>query len=164
MDDASMNFGLLMEAAQAHQKVAETILEGLRRHTEGLDTVVRDEIRHTMVEELTLVKSAADEAAASLRRIGRMACVRQATLGLALGVLCACLPALTMRWRAPTPSELAELQSRRDRLAGEVTVLERRAAKLDLRTCGSNARTCIRVDRSSPSYGAKGDYYVAAGG
>jgi hypothetical protein len=49
MDDATMKFGLLMESAQAHQKLAETHLEQLRAHTRDLDGVVRDEIRRTLV-------------------------------------------------------------------------------------------------------------------
>ena len=42
-----MKFGLLMESAQAHQKLAETHSEQLRAHTQDLDGVVRDEIRRT---------------------------------------------------------------------------------------------------------------------
>ena len=52
VDDATMKFGLLMESAQTHQKMAETHLERLRAHTEDLDGVVREEIRRTLVEEL----------------------------------------------------------------------------------------------------------------
>ena len=44
IDDATMKFGLLMESAQAHQKLAETHLEKLRAHTQDLDGVVREEI------------------------------------------------------------------------------------------------------------------------
>ena len=52
VDETTMKFGLLMESAQAHQKLAETHLERLRAHTQDLDGVVRDEIRRTLVEEL----------------------------------------------------------------------------------------------------------------
>jgi hypothetical protein len=52
LDDATMKVGLLMESAQAHQKLAEGQLERLRAHTQDLDSVVRDEIRRTLVEEL----------------------------------------------------------------------------------------------------------------
>jgi hypothetical protein len=157
-----MSFGLLMEAAQVQQRVAQSLLEGLRRHTEGLDGVVREEIRSTMVDELAMVRSAANEAAVSLRRAGRRGPLRQASWVAALGILCACLPALTARWRAPSASELVALQQHRDRLTEEVAALEREAARLDLRACGSSARTCVRIERSSPPYGEHGDYYVAA--
>ena len=46
LDDATLKLGLLMEGAQVQQKAAETQLEKLRAHTEDLDGVVRDEIRH----------------------------------------------------------------------------------------------------------------------
>ncbi len=47
-----MKFGLLMESAQTHQKMAEAHLEKLRAHTQELDGVVREEIRRTLIEEL----------------------------------------------------------------------------------------------------------------
>jgi hypothetical protein len=40
VDETTMKFGLLMESAQAHQKMAETHLEKLRAHTQDLDGVV----------------------------------------------------------------------------------------------------------------------------
>ncbi len=52
MDDTTMKFGLLMESAQTHQKLADAHLEKLRAHTRDLDGVVREEIRRTLVEEL----------------------------------------------------------------------------------------------------------------
>ena len=52
LDDATLKVGLLMESAQAHQKSPEGQLERLRVHTQDLDSVVRDEIRRTLVEEL----------------------------------------------------------------------------------------------------------------
>jgi hypothetical protein len=110
-----------------------------------------------------MVRSAANEAAVSLRRAGRPARLRQASWIAALGVLCACLPTLSARWRAPSEAELAALRHRRDLLMEDVAALERETARLDLRTCGNAARICVRVDRSSPPYGEHGDYYVAAG-
>ena len=47
-----MKLGLLMEAAQAQQGLAAQALERLREHTAGLDAVVREEIRATLIEEL----------------------------------------------------------------------------------------------------------------
>ncbi len=44
IDDATMKFGLLMESAQTHQKIAEAHLEKLRAHTQELDGVVREEM------------------------------------------------------------------------------------------------------------------------
>ncbi len=73
-----MKFGLLMESAQAHQKLAEAQLEKLRAHTQDLDSVVRDEIRRTLVEELQMLTAestrAAQPAENQTRRRGCAAC------------------------------------------------------------------------------------------
>ena len=67
LDDATMKFGLLMESAQAHQRLAESNLEKLRVHTQGLDMVVRDEIRRTLIEELQMLTVESKRASEVLR-------------------------------------------------------------------------------------------------
>src|SRR6202171_6593087 len=67
MDDATMKFGLLMESAQAHQKLAEAQLDKLRAHTDDLDGVVRDEIRRTLIEELQMLTAESTRATQALR-------------------------------------------------------------------------------------------------
>ena len=71
MNDSTMNFGLLMESAQAHQKLADTHLEQLRAHTRGLDGVVREEIRRTLIEELQTLTAECKRATEALRRVRR---------------------------------------------------------------------------------------------
>src|SRR5580692_6853792 len=69
VDDATMKVGLLMESAQVHQKLAEGQLERLRAHTQDLDSVVRDEIRRTLVEELRALTAEATRATRALQKI-----------------------------------------------------------------------------------------------
>src|SRR5580698_6985545 len=88
VDDSTMKFGLLMESAQAHQKLAETHLEELRAHTRDLDGVVRDEIRRTLVEELRTLTAETQRATESLRKIRRGATVRAGLWSIAIAVLC----------------------------------------------------------------------------
>src|SRR4030088_3131256 len=64
--DETLKFGLLMESAQAHQKLAETHLTKLLAHTQGLDDVVRDEIRRTLIEEFQALSAESDRAARAL--------------------------------------------------------------------------------------------------
>jgi hypothetical protein len=52
MDQESVKLGLLMETAQSHQTTVEALFDKLKQHTQGLDAVVRDQIRHVLVEEL----------------------------------------------------------------------------------------------------------------
>src|SRR5271156_1986128 len=69
IDESTLKFGLLMESAQAHQRLAETQLETLRSHTQDLDGVVRDEIRRTLVEELQMLTAETSRAARALQRV-----------------------------------------------------------------------------------------------
>jgi hypothetical protein len=161
-DDATLQFGLLMESAQAHQRLAETHLEKLRAHTQDLDGVVRDEIRRTLIEELQLLTSESTRCAEALQRMRRGSGFRGALWCLGVAVLCTATPVAIMRWTLPSEAELTALRARRDELSASVAVLERNGGRIDWRHCGEDSRLCVRVDRKAPAYGAKADYYVVA--
>lgn len=163
LDDLTMNFGLLMESAQAHQKLAETQLDQLRAHTRDLDAVVRDEIRRTLVEELQSLTAESKRATEALRRVGRGASARIGLLSLTIIVLSTCIPTAIVRWVMPSEPEIAALRARRDVLAASVATLEARGGRAEWRRCGDPARLCVRVDRKAPTYGEKADYFVVAG-
>ena len=76
LDDATMKVGLLMESAQAHQKLAEGQLERLRAHTQDLDGVVREEIRRTLVEEFQALTRRSDPRDRALQKIQGAASLR----------------------------------------------------------------------------------------
>lgn len=163
MDEATVKFGLLMESAQAHQKLAETHLDKLRAHTQDLDAVVRDEIRRTLIEELQMLTAESRRAAEVLWRIRRSIGLRVALSGIAVAILCAAIPVACAHWFLPTESDIAGLRVRRDQLTANIAGLERRGARIDLRRCGETERLCVRVDRGAPVYGAKADYYIVKG-
>ena len=48
-EEETLKIGLLMEAVQAQQTLATSMLERLREHTAGIDAIVREEIRATLV-------------------------------------------------------------------------------------------------------------------
>jgi hypothetical protein len=163
MDDATTKFGLLMESATVHQKLAETHLERLQAHTQGLDTVVRDEIRRTLLEELQMLTAEGRRAAEILRRIGRGVTLRGTLWSLAIVILSTGIPVAIMRWTLPSATEVAALRVQRDQLAATVEDLQRRGGRVQLRLCGESARLCVHVDKKAPSYGEKADYLVVAG-
>jgi predicted phage gp36 major capsid-like protein len=163
MDDATMKFGLLMESAQAHQKLAETHLERLRAHTQDLDGVVRDEIRRTLIEELQMLTAESKRATEALRKIGRGAALRSGFWSIVVAVLCTAIPAALMRWVLPSGSEIAALRERRDELSASIAALEQHGGRVVWRHCGETFRLCVRVDRKAPVYGESADYYVVAG-
>jgi hypothetical protein len=163
MDDTVMKCGLLMESAQAHQKLAENQLEQLRAHTRDLDAVVRDEIRRTLIEELQMLTAECKRATESLQRIRRSASVRVGLWSIGIAFLCSGIPTAIVRWTVPSESEIAALRARRDQMAASVATLDRQGGRIEWRHCGETQRLCVRVDRGAPTYGAKADYHVVAG-
>ena len=163
MDEHTMKFGLLMESAQAHQKLAEAHLEKLRAHTQDLDGVVRDEIRRTLVDELQSVTAEIERAARALRAMKHAANMRGLAWNIGIALICAVIPAAIAHYVLPTPADINALRSQRDALAQNVASLEQRGGKVDWKSCGDPARLCVRIDRKAPVYGEKADYYVAKG-
>jgi hypothetical protein len=163
MDDATMKFGLLMESAQAHQKLAESNLEKLRVHTQGLDVIVRDEIRRTLLDELQMLTVECGRATEVLRRIGRGAILRGALWSITIALVSSAIPIAIMHWTLPSEQEIRSLQSRRDEMVTRMAALERQGGRLEWRHCGEKERLCVRVDRTVPPFGDKADYYVVKG-
>jgi hypothetical protein len=124
----TIKLGLLMEAAHAQQALAQTALEKLNAHVRELDTVVRDEIRHTLVEELQIVVNETKRSAEALRRLRRSANLRVGLWSLVLTLLCSAIPLLLAWWFLPSPSEVSALRAKRDDLASAVARLEQRGA------------------------------------
>src|SRR5271155_767339 len=127
-DDATMKFGLLMEGAQAHQRLAEGQLEKLRAHTQDLDGVVRDEIRRTLVEELQMLTAEAARATRVLEGI-RGGGARTAAWSVAVAVVCTLVPIGIARWALPSAAEISALRARREELSANLSKLEQQGAR-----------------------------------
>ncbi len=163
MDDDTLKFGLLMESAQAHQKLAEAHLERLRAHTQDLDGVVREEIRRTLVDELKSLTAESDRAARALRDMKRAASLRSIVWNIGIALLCAAIPAAVARWVLPSAPQIAVLRAQREALLHGIAQLEQRGGKAEWRSCGESRRLCVKVDRQAPTYGEKADYYIVKG-
>ncbi len=161
--DEVMKVGLLMESAQAHQKLAETHLERLRAHTQDLDGVVREEIRRTLIDELQELTAESTRAAQALRAMKRAANMRGLLWSAGIAVVCTAIPSAIAHWVLPSAGEIAALRAERDRLVQSVGRLEQRGGRVDWRHCGDAARLCVRIDRSAPAYGDRADYYIVKG-
>jgi hypothetical protein len=161
--EETLKLGLLMEAAHAQQTLAEATLEKLKFHLEGLDEIVRDEIRRTLVDEIQVLGSESRRAAEALRRLGRSANVRVVSWTLGLTLVCSVIPIVAQWLLFPSPSELAGLRARKEELTASVARLEQRGGRIDLRRCGATDRLCVRVERGAPVYGQSGDYFVVKG-
>jgi hypothetical protein len=161
--DETLKLGLLMEAAHAQQTLAESALEKLKIHLEGLDEIVRDEIRRTLVDEIRVLGNESRHAEEALRRLGRSANTRMASWTVGLTLVFSATPLVAQWWLLPSRGELAGLRARKDELTASIARLEERGGRIDLRHCGETDRLCVRVERGAPVYGLAGDYLVVKG-
>ena len=161
--DLAMRAGLLREAAQAQQRLGEDCLERLQAHLRDLDTVVRDEIRHTLTEAIAGLVEETTQAAQALRRLKHAADLRVLSWTVAVTLLSAALGAGAM-WRLlPSQGEIAALRAHRNALAADISRLEQYGGRVQLRRCGARGRLCVRVDRKGPAYGTDGDFLLVKG-
>ena len=161
--DDALKFGLLMEGAQTHQRLAEAQLQTLRVHTQGLDGVVRDEIRRTLIEELQSMTAECEQAARALRAMSRAAQWRGLLWNITAVILCSAIPAAVAQIALPSQAGIAALVARRDSLSQNLARLEQHGGKVDWHLCGDHARLCVRIDRKAPGYGNEGDFYIVKG-
>ena len=162
MDDETVKLGLLMETAQSHQKTVEVLFEKLKQHTQGLDAVVREQIRHALVEELKTMRAETQGAVSALQRLKRAANARATFWTLGVTAIALGVALFVAWWVLPTPAEIAALRTERDVLASNIVALNERGARADLRRCGAG-HLCVRVDLKAPRYGEGSDYLIIRG-
>jgi hypothetical protein len=162
MDDETVKLGLLMETAQSHQKTVEAHFEKLKQHTQGLDAVVRDQVRHALVEELKTLRAETQGAITALQALKRAANARVTFWTLGVTAIAAAIALFVAWWVLPTPAEIAALRTERDALASNIAALNQRGARADFRRCGTG-HLCVRVDLNAPRYGESSDYLVIKG-
>ncbi len=163
MDDTTMKLGLLMEAAQANQRAAESSLKKLKAATNELAAVVREEVHRVAVEELHSLAADSKRASDALHAVRRAANVRALVWSVGITLLCSAIPLAMAWWIIPSRAQIAALRARRDQLATQIANLEERGGRIDLRRCGDGARLCVRVDRKAPTYGEQSDYLIVRG-
>jgi hypothetical protein len=163
MDESTMKLGLLMEAAQANQKAAESSLKRLKTAANDLATVVRDEVHRILTDELHSLAQDSKRAADALHAVARAAAIRTFVWSVGLTALCSAIPLCVACWVLPSRAQIAALRTKHDELAVEIAQLEERGGRMDLRHCGEGARLCVRVDRKAPMYGEQADYLVVRG-
>jgi hypothetical protein len=161
--DDSLKVGLLMESAQSHQVLVTESLQRLQAHVRDLDTVVRDEIRRTLLEELQAVSTESDAAVRALGRAARRAHGHLLVLGLALVILVAAIPAGLFAWFVPTPAQIAVLRTQRAELEVALSQLKQQGAQIEWHRCGEARRLCVRIDRAAPAFGEQADYRIPRG-
>src|SRR5205807_751066 len=163
VEDLSMKVGLLMEAAETQQALAAAALERLREHAAGLDGIVREEIRSTLIEELGALDEDSRRAAQSLRALKQAASLRLAAWSVGVTALSAAMPFGMGWWLLPSHAEVAALRATRAELSTHIAQLTQQGGRVELRHCGAARRLCVHVDRGAPTYGEASDYLVVKG-
>jgi hypothetical protein len=163
MHEDTLKVGLLMESAQTHQTLVEENLQRLQAHIRDLDSVVRDEIRRTLIEELQAVSIESKNAAQALRRVGRAANLRQAAFGVAFVTLSTVIPIGLVAWTIPSQAEIQTLRAQRVELSANILRLNEQGGRLEWRHCGADKRLCVRVERKAPAFGERADFFVVKG-
>jgi hypothetical protein len=163
LEDETLKLGLLMEAAQAQQTLATAALERLREHTAGLDAIVREEIRATIIEEMQALAEDSVRTSEALRRLGRAASWRFAAWSAAIVGFSTLIPFGIAQWWLPSHAEVAALVARRDQLTANLRQLAGQGGQIEIRHCGRAQRLCVRIDRSAPPYGEAADFRILEG-
>jgi hypothetical protein len=162
MDDALTRAPPTADVMSQHGQL-QVAIERLGALAEGLDRVVRQEIRSAFVEEFQMLGAASQRAAEALHGVRRAASVRVAAWAIALVVVCSAIPVAISWALIPSRAALTQMRRERDELAASVDHLQQQGGKIELRRCGAERRLCVRIDRSAPAYGPQADYLVVKG-
>jgi len=163
VDETLMKIGLLMETAQAQQKLAESGLKKLKGQIGELGELVRAEVHRTLVAELHSVATDSRHAAEALRRLRASATLRLGLWSLSVIAACTAVALLVAWWVLPTPASIQALRARRDAYAQAVARLDQSGGRMELHRCGDGNRLCVRVDRQAPAYGESAEFMVVKG-
>ena len=162
MDQDCVKLGLLIEAAQTHQKLAAAAIEKLNKQTQELEAVVRDQIQHVLADGLHSLHVETDGAVEALQRVKRVTNARTALWTLGVIAAAVAIALFVAWWVLPTPTEIAALRNEREDLARSIAMLNQRGARADVRQCGTG-HLCVRVDLKAARYGDGSDYLVIKG-
>jgi hypothetical protein len=132
MDQDSVKLGLLIETAERHQKLAAAAITTLSEQTQGLEAMVRDQIRRAVVEEMKTVRAETQSAVEALQSVKRAANARVTlwtlgltaiSVGVALFVAWCVLPTPRLKSRRYAPNAIssrATLQSSINAVRGRI--------------------------------------------
>jgi hypothetical protein len=162
-DESMTKIGLLMETALTYQHLAEDALSSLKSHTQGLDAIVREEVRRTFVEELHTLSEESQRATQAIQAVKRAANGRMVLWSIVVTALCAGMAGAIAFWTLPSKAEIAALRAQHDQFATAVAQLEQRGGRIDLRRCANGTRLCVRIDREAPAFGEHREYMVVQG-
>ena len=156
--DETLKVGLLMEAAQAQQRLGEEALARLSEQVRGLDVLVREEVARAVIDSMDALRAETEQAASALRRLRRAADLRLTLWSIAVTGLSAALALAAVRVFVPSRQQIEALRARRAAYQADIRRLREFGGAVDLKRCGKQARLCVRVERDGPAYGPGGRF------
>lgn len=163
VDPDTMKIGLLLDTAQNHQDLADDALKRLHSHAQGLDTVVRDEVRRALISELGELVDQSTRAVRALRSLEQAAHLRAVWCSTVLAALPGAMASMLLWWWLPSAGQISLLRAQQQELSAVNARLTQSGGRIDLRNCGSPARLCVRVDRHAPSFGERSEFMIVQG-
>ena len=162
--EETVRLGLLLESAHAQQQGAADSIGQLQTLVHGLDDVVRDEIRRTLIEELKAIDTEIAASVAGLHRLRRAVSLRAAAWVIGAAIAAPLLCSAALRMVDPAMNRIGRLEAQRAALERNLATLRAAGGVVTLRRCGRRRRWCVRIDRRAPRYGRRGDFAVVDGG
>jgi hypothetical protein len=162
MDQDNVKLGLLMETAQAHQKLAEAALAKLNSQVSGFAVLATDQVRRALSEAFEPVHEQTQSVVETLQRAKRAANLWTAFWTLGITASTSGIAVFVAWYVLPTPADIAALRAERDELAGSIAALDQRGGRADIRQCGTG-HVCVRVDVKAPRFGQNSDYLIIKG-
>lgn len=156
----TLKLGLLMETAQAHQRLSADVLAQLNEHVRTLGEMVRVQVTRAVVESLDGLREETNQTTRALRRLRRATDVRSVLCSGAAMMASAAIAVAVVHLEVPSARQIAALRTRRALLAEDVKRLHQYGAAVDVRRCGPNGKLCVRVRRHGPAYGPHGDFLL----
>ena len=174
MDDSMVTAGVLLEAAQNQQKIAEASFQKL----DALASLLRDLPRDTTPDLKAAIETAIRQELAGARqdilaltgalRAARVRMTRTlAVIGAAVVLAAVLSVGALLLWVLPSSDDIARLRAEKATLTAGVADLTARAGKIQLRNCGDpgqKLRVCARVDPTSGPFGTKAEPYMVLAG
>jgi len=162
LSEEALKFGLLLEAAQTQQRSVDESLDRLQAHTRGLDGVVRDELRRTLIDELQGVTAATARAVQALNEVKRAVALRTALVAAGLTGVTAAISTAAVWWTVPSARDIEALRAEKAGLERNVADLVAQGGRIEWARCGDARRLCVRVERKA-AFGKNADYRIAKG-
>ena len=174
MDDATVTAGVLLEAAQNQQKIAEASfakLDALAKIVgelpQGALPELKASIEGAIRKELAEARQEIQRLTESLRKAHAHLGQTLLYYGGAVVLIAVVAVAVMLLWALPAPGEMVRLRDEKAQLQASIADLAKRGGRIQLRPCvrtDAKSRLCARVDPAGGTFNEHGETYMVLAG